>query len=299
MKMFVFQGKSSNFGDDLNHWLWSRLLPNFFDKDDNTIFLGIGSIIYDNHPPLAKKIVFGAGYAGYTRLPKIDETWEFRFVRGKQTAKAVGLPEALAIGDAGILIRLTDLPNYEKRHDVSFMPHFESAENGSWEVICQKLGINFIDPRWDVDRVLENMLSSRLMISEAMHGIIIADALRIPWRAVRPLDPNHHAKWADWASVLDLDVVFSNVGPSNILEWTMTKFWKTRRVIYWLRKQRQRLFLLGGKTVLPSTVRQLRDLANSPGQLSRDENIQKVTEEMREKLEELKRDYGNVSQKRS
>lgn len=296
MKMFVFRGKSSNFGDDLNHWLWDKLLPDFFDEDDTTIFLGIGSIIYDNHPPLAKKIVFGAGYAGYTRLPKIDDTWEFRFVRGTNTARILGIDESLAIGDAGILIRLVDLPVYEKKHDVSFMPHFESVENGSWEIICQRLGINFIDPRWTVDRVLENILSSRLMISEAMHGVIIADALRVPWQAVKPLDPNHHAKWQDWASVLDVKINFAELGPSNLLEWLMTKFWEKRRVVYWLRKQRNRLFALGGKTVMSGTAKRLQRAARSEGQLSKNENIEHVTATMKEKLDALKRDYARKSE---
>ena len=63
MKMFAFRGKVSNFGDELNHWLWPKLLPaNFFDDDDGKLFLGIGSILYDSHPAKSQKIVFGAGY---------------------------------------------------------------------------------------------------------------------------------------------------------------------------------------------------------------------------------------------
>jgi len=291
MKMFVFHGKAPNFGDDLNRWLWPKILPGFFDDNESELFLGIGSILYDSHPKEAKKIVFGAGYAGYTNLPKIDDTWDFRFVRGTKTAQVLGLSEDLAIGDSGILIRLVDTPTYEKKHDVSFMPHFESAQYGSWPEICERLGINFIDPRWDVDRVLENMLSSRLMVSEAMHGIIIADALRVPWQAIKPLDPNHHAKWQDWASVLDLNISFADLGPSNMLEWMMTKFWKKRRVIYALRKRRAMMFSIGAGLALPSATAALKRAAKSAGQLSSDASIDRVTKRMQAKVDELKRDY--------
>ena len=171
MKMFAFS-KVSNFGDQLNHWLWPKLLPGgFFTENDERLFLGIGSVLCDSHPANAEKVVFGAGYAGYSALPALDETWKLYFVRGKNTAAALNLPEDMAVGDSGILIRAVTLPQYEKRFRVSFMPHYESAMFGSWEKICNKLGINFIDPRWDVDVVLEHMLSSELLVSEAMHAV--------------------------------------------------------------------------------------------------------------------------------
>lgn len=294
MKMFAYRGKADNFGDELNHWMWSRLLPDFFDGDERELFLGIGSILYDTHPTTSKKIVFGAGYAGYSSPPEIDDSWEIYFVRGKRTAEVLKLPPEKALGDSGILIRAVDLPTYSKRHDVSFMPHFETASYGSWEPICRALGINFIDPRWNVDTVLEHLLSSRLVISEAMHGVIIADALRIPWQAIRPLDPNHRAKWQDWASMLDVQIDFADLPPSNLLQWTMARFWNRRRVVYQLRKRRDQLFPVAGMPLRSARIA-LAQAAKSSGQLSSDAAIANVTAGMLAQLDALRRNHGKAS----
>lgn len=292
MKMYAFKGKVPNFGDELNHWLWPKILPkNFFDNDESKIFLGIGSVLYDTHPPEAQKIVFGAGYAGYSELPKIDETWKFYFVRGKNTARALNLSDEMAVGDSGILIRTVGLPRYEKKFKTSFMPHYESAMVGSWESVCQRLGINFIDPRWDVDTVLEHILSSEFLISEAMHGVIIADALRVPWKAILPHDPNHRKKWQDWASVLDLTIDFHPIGPSNGIEWLMGFFWKKRRFVYALRKHRDKLFQCGFGLPLPSVYKNLKAARLTEGQLSSDVCIENVTNRMAVELERLKSDF--------
>ncbi|MBB2679441.1 UNVERIFIED_ORG: hypothetical protein M2312_002946 [Rhizobium esperanzae] len=291
MKMFAYS-KVPNFGDALNYWLWPKLLPiDFFDDDKTTLFLGIGSILYDNHPASAEKIVFGAGYAGYSAPPTIDETWKVYFVRGKDTAAALNLSEDTAIGDSGILIRAVELPQYEKRFRVSFMPHYESATFGSWQKICKRLGINFIDPRWDVDTVLEQMLSSELLVSEAMHGAIIADALRVPWKAILPHDPNHRKKWNDWASVLDLSIDFQHLGPSNLLEWLMSFFWKKRRFVYALRKYKNRFFRFGFGLPLITATSALKAASQAKGQLSSDASIELVTRRMLVELDRLTMDF--------
>lgn len=180
MKMFAYRGKHENFGDELNHWLWERLLPGFFDEDEGQLFLGIGSILYDNFDPKMQKIVFGSGYGGYTNPPKVDDNWTFYFVRGKKTAEILGIDPSYAIGDSGILTRSCwDAKSVEKRYPVSFMPHYESAMYGSWDKVCDLAGIHYIDPRWSVEKVLTEISASQKVVSEAMHGCIISDALRV------------------------------------------------------------------------------------------------------------------------
>ena len=112
MKLQYFRGQQPNFGDELNMWLWPQLLPAFFDDDPRTLFIGIGSILGKHYDPDAKKVVFGTGYAPtYHPTPNVHGSdWDVFFVRGPRTARALGLPEHLGIGDAAMLFACAERP---------------------------------------------------------------------------------------------------------------------------------------------------------------------------------------------
>lgn len=215
MKLFYCDVPFGNFGDELNTYLWPRLLPDAFsgtvrfwpeepkvvDRSDphDALFVGIGTLINNKVPAAERKVVFGSG-AGYQQLPAIDRRWEFHCVRGPLTAHALGLPSEMAITDPAILVRLLPPAARGPVFSTSFMPHWCQAQSGAWQKICAAMGIQFIDPRWPPFRVLEAIARSQLLISEALHGAIVADALRVPWVAV---SSKHHIlsfKWRDWCA---------------------------------------------------------------------------------------------------
>ncbi|MBX4991666.1 succinoglycan biosynthesis protein ExoV [Rhizobium binae] len=293
MKIFAYRGKHENFGDELNHWLWERLLPGFFDEDENQLFLGIGSILYDHFDPQIQKIVFGSGYGGYTNPPKVDGNWTFYFVRGKKTAEVLGIDPSYAIGDSGILTRSCwDAKSVEKRYPVSFMPHYESAMYGSWDKVCELAGIHYIDPRWSVEKVLTEISASHKVVSEAMHGCIISDALRVPWRAIRPIAPGNRAKWYDWASALDLEIDFDPIGPSNLVEVGASLVRKNTYLLKNITFRHRRIRQLTGNYVFGSTVKTLQRVAEKPGQLSSDASIEGAHDKMLVELNRLKQNFS-------
>ena len=218
MKLYYYRGKAPNFGDELNTWLMPKVFPDFFDDDDSNIFLAIGSVIFDSHKATSKKIVFGSGYGGYTPLPVLDETWKFYCVRGPRTADACGLDASKVAGDTAILVH-----NYRPRQKTktircSFIPHWESISRGNWQLACDLAGIHFIDPCLPAETVMDRIEASEMVITEAMHGAIVSDALRVPWVSMLPIHATHRWKWYDWAGALDLEIRPQRLFPSSTRE---------------------------------------------------------------------------------
>lgn len=220
MKLTYFRNTPSNFGDELNAILWQNLLPEgFLDEDDRELFLGIGSILWNHLPRAPMKHVMGSGFGGYTAPPDAhDGSWNVVWLRGPITAERLKLDPKLAICDSAILLRAMDLPAPAPGPETLFMPHFESAARGDWERACALAGIGYLDPRDDVNRLLARIRGARLVITEAMHGAIVSDALRVPWIGVTPFFPQHRGKWEDWAQSLGLKLRPATLPPSNLLE---------------------------------------------------------------------------------
>jgi succinoglycan biosynthesis protein ExoV len=196
-----------NFGDRLNPWLWPKLLPGAFSSrtaPDDTVFLGIGTILQASVPPAAHYVVLGAG-CGYGSLPHLDERWEFFAVRGPLTAQSLDLPAALAVTDPAYLIRLLPPPPPRRGLPVGFMPHWRSLRHVPWRGICEWSGLRFIHPFAPVERVLSAIAGCRCIIAEAMHAAIVADALRVPWLPVRIGADFLDFKWRDWLASIEVD----------------------------------------------------------------------------------------------
>jgi succinoglycan biosynthesis protein ExoV len=104
-----------------------------------------------------------------------------------------------------MLVRRVNLPKYAKKHPVSFMPHVSNARLSDWRHICNELGVYYIDPRNDVDKFLGELISSELILTEAMHGAILADALRVPWVPVSTAPHILDFKWNDWCGSVGVD----------------------------------------------------------------------------------------------
>jgi len=204
MKLYYYIDQRGNFGDDLNPWLWPKLIPDIIDDDDSEIFVGIGTLLNNNIPAGPHKIVFGSGVGYGSALPTVDEKWKFYCVRGPITAARLGLPGEYAITDPAALVPTVFRADDSKRSGIAFIPHHMSAWNLDWERVCRDVGIRYIDPRKDVDTVLGEISRSSAIIAEAMHGAILADSFRIPWMPVVLYEHILQPKWHDWAGSLAL-----------------------------------------------------------------------------------------------
>ncbi len=73
--------------------------------------------------------------------------------------------------------------NRLKNYKISIMPYYRTMRVFPWERFCEKHGYNLITPfrDEDIETKIEKISQSECLISEAMHGAIAADALRVPW----------------------------------------------------------------------------------------------------------------------
>lgn len=206
MKLHYWVGKNGlrNFGDSLNEIIWSEKLPGVFNKQSNHLFLGIGTIL-NNKLPVAKNItVLGSG-VGYGSIPEKMSEWHILSVRGPLTASALKIDPSLSITDPAVLVRNIKFLKNRPQFNFSYMPHWQN-DNILFKNICCKLRINYISPLRDVRYIIDQILRSRNLITEAMHGAIVADAFRIPWVCVHDTrNPSYLPfKWRDWSSSISV-----------------------------------------------------------------------------------------------
>lgn len=215
MKIYYYRHPLGNVGDDLNAWLWPKIMPNLFDgfryhgghpdeTDLTPIFIGIGTLLNEEVPKKCMKAIFGTG-AGYG-LPVEQTNAKYYAVRGPLTANKLNLNPKIAITDGAALIATIEKPVVKIRHKISLIPHHGSSEETNrWAVIADRLKINYIDPGKSPNQVISDILESELIITEAMHGAILADTLRVPWTAYTTDRNRHEFKWMDWCASLNLE----------------------------------------------------------------------------------------------
>lgn len=212
MRLYYFDGKDPNFGDDLNPWFWDSLLSKKLDQSEDML-VGVGTLINFNIPPAKRTFIMGAG-VGYGQLPERYRDFHYYCVRGPLSAQKLGLDSSLAITDPAILVsRQYPLVNCEKKYDISFMPHCDSDRFGDWKAVCDLAGIHYISPRQNFKTVFEEIARSKKIITEAMHGAIIADSYRVPFYPVKCYEHISDFKWDDWRLSMEMQFSLAPVQP--------------------------------------------------------------------------------------
>lgn len=202
MHLKFCQTDTLNVGDDLNTWLWPKLIPELLAKDPHHCLIGIGTLL--NRKRLAKlpekfnRISVLSSGAWGPEVPNLDPIWTVYGVRGPLTASWMGLDKSYITGDGAYLLRQFTLPSNPQASAIAFIPHHASERYLCWEYVCQRAGLTHITPCQPVDDFLRAVAGCKLILAEAMHGAIIADVLRIPWIPVRFSPTFQHNKWLDW-----------------------------------------------------------------------------------------------------
>ena len=279
MKLLHFRGPNGerNFGDELGPWLWERLLPGAFDDNEEEVFVGIGTLLNNRLPHASRLVVFGSGVGYGESHPVLDERWSIYCLRGPLSAAALGVPSSLAITDPGALVRLYVPPRKSNGHrrSFSYMPHWRYACD-DWRRVCDRIGFGYIDPRWDVEQVMTAIGQTGVLIAEAMHGAIVADALRVPWIPARSHAAILEFKWRDWCASLDMEYSPERIIPALPLSSQPTA---VRRA-----KHRARTWAAAARLLAISLTARPR--------LSDESVLEERTERLSAALDRLRRDLG-------
>jgi succinoglycan biosynthesis protein ExoV len=93
------------------------------------------------------------------------------------------------------------------------MPHHQSMPKADWASLCERVGFHCIDARKSVETVVRELQETELLLTESMHGAIVADALRVPWVPVRLYPRFTLFKWQDWTQSMQLPLKIYDVQP--------------------------------------------------------------------------------------
>ncbi len=91
-----------------------------------------------------------------------------------------------------------------ERKGVLFMPHFEALESGDWREVCRRAGVEFLDPHLPSEETCQRIRGAKLVLADAMHAAIVADALRVPWVPLITSNRINTFKWLDWSLPLGI-----------------------------------------------------------------------------------------------
>lgn len=300
MQLHYHKAPGRNFGDDLNEWIWDALTPHLADRGrQDDVLVGLGSILHGNRlrPYKSQIAVMGPGYnRGETLDADTYRRCRFYAVRGPLTKAKFALDDSVAMLDPGSLVPDLQAPAKKSHQRALFIPHRANLLEQSYRFplndIATQARLELVSPALDSRIVLERISGASLVVTESLHGAIVADAYRVPWVAVKfgPLFTPY--KWQDWGSSLGVDMNFIDLMPGlNFVSRLERKAarqlgWKDRRLDW-----RSHFDRLGG-LVSSGLVRRLQAAAKTKPNLSKDDILDHRKARFYQALEAFKLDFS-------
>ena len=298
-----YYNETKNFGDLLNPLIFNHFLPGFFDEDPTSIFLGIGTILgLERGNSETRKIVFfssGYGFGDtftYGETPVIDERYDIICLRGPLTAKVLQKNPSLAISDGALLLHHMHFPAQKKKYKYAYIPHHVSEGMfDAWDEIADSAGLHYISPQNDAMDVIQQIQQSELVISEAMHGAIIADIFRIPWIPVKAYSHINEFKWQDWTMSVNIELEFQHLS-SLFNERKIQEMMNQQMGQKWLKPftgiARDMYKFMHNQFRKKEVIKELKQLKSQRPYLSKEESVRDKSDQLLEKIDWLKNKYS-------
>lgn len=301
MQLFYYSAEP-NFGDSLNQYIFWEILSDILNDDQNEYFVGIGSILGMKalRDPHIKKHIFSSGFA-YGKAPKIDPSFNILCLRWPLTAKKLWIDQSLVIADGALLTPRIFPKDELKIYDCSFMPHHKSVKFCDFKELCWSIWIHYIDPCQNPLISIEEINKSKLLITEAMHGAIVADAYRIPWLGVNIYGVNKF-KWQDWMLSLELDaplyklpMLLENIPAMNEIVYEKLQKYRVASLLWWPAKILPHIYNSFYPKKKEKFLKLLEYLSKQPGFLSQEKLLEKKQIMLEICLKKFKDNYNPLS----
>ena len=196
--------KGQNFGDYLSLIIVGKLLDRFWlnkidkSKMNERRLLAIGSIL---HFAKNNDVIWGSGVNGKINPSRHSfKQLDVRMVRGLKTKVFLqnkGIDVANVFGDPGLLMP-TLFPEFKyqpEKGKVILLPNLNELE------LCRKrvpLGMKLVSPMAYWTRVVFEILSSELVLTSSLHGLVVAESFGVPVRLFKPVGGETLFKYQDY-----------------------------------------------------------------------------------------------------
>lgn len=137
----------------------------------------------------------------------------------KRVEKILGHEINVPLGDAGILASclLEEVP--QKKYAVGIIAHYKEQENPIFKQLLNQFeNSTFIDVRDTPLAVTKKISECEVIISSSLHGLVIADSLRVPNRHIVVTDNllGDGFKFDDYYSAYNLKHPYTDMGKDTI-----------------------------------------------------------------------------------
>lgn len=198
--------RKNNWGDDLNEYLFTELtLKKIRFVPFNQLYFCpnveryslIGSIIGDFN--LDNTIIYGSG--AITSNPELKgRPKKVLSVRGPLTRDVLlknGIECPPIYGDPALLVPLIYNPQTKFGDKIGVIPHYRTLESNWIESLKKDNEVLIIDmsryEKWT--DIIDSIVRCKMILSESLHGLIIAESYRIPSLWVEFIPHNYSWEW--------------------------------------------------------------------------------------------------------
>ena len=179
--------------------------------------------------------VWGCGWKGLALAPAPDRALRCFAVRGPETARALGLPPHIPLGDPTLLLpSLRPAPPSHRRTLV--IPHLHRLEGPGARARCRATGCDealstlVLRPAGEgppraravatlaglylrrglrvrtLWQAVDRIAGADFVLTGSLHGAILAQAYGVPWAGYTDGAVDAPAKWTDWGAYLGIDL---------------------------------------------------------------------------------------------